>query len=330
MARGNVFVTGANGYIGNAVARAFARAGWRVFGLVRKPAAAADLAAAEITPVLGTLDGASLIPKLPALDVIVSCTEQVPGYAAHFDTVLHLVCELAKTSNAHGIRPLVLWTSGCKDYGTTAVHGSPDLAPHTEDSPLHSPPLLRERTASCPRIFQHDSFDAVLLRPTCVYGYSSSYYGGLFDYAAASKDELVVPADENSIMHATHVDDCAEAYVVIAQRPREEVAGQMYNISGERYETVREVCTALAKEYGLKVRFAVEAGSEFPTGLHFVLGFSQWVGSDKIRKLGWRDVRAAFSDDMGVYRKAYEARGGDGVLKKRMEMAAEAAGGQKA
>lgn len=31
-----VLVTGANGYIGNAVAKAFARAGWRTYGLVRR------------------------------------------------------------------------------------------------------------------------------------------------------------------------------------------------------------------------------------------------------------------------------------------------------
>ena len=51
----NVFVTGATGYIGGAVAAAFRRAGHRVFGLVRSSEKARSLAQAEIVPVLGDL-----------------------------------------------------------------------------------------------------------------------------------------------------------------------------------------------------------------------------------------------------------------------------------
>ncbi len=39
-----VLVTGANGFIGNAVAKAFCRAGWKTFSLIRRNEAAADLA----------------------------------------------------------------------------------------------------------------------------------------------------------------------------------------------------------------------------------------------------------------------------------------------
>ena len=50
-----VFITGATGYVGRNVARAFRRAGRRVLGLTRDAAKAASLAAEEITPVIGTL-----------------------------------------------------------------------------------------------------------------------------------------------------------------------------------------------------------------------------------------------------------------------------------
>ena len=52
--RRKVLVTGANGYIGNAVARAFCAAGWKTFGLIRKREGAADLARHEIHPVVGS------------------------------------------------------------------------------------------------------------------------------------------------------------------------------------------------------------------------------------------------------------------------------------
>ncbi|KAL6406875.1 hypothetical protein AUP68_09685 [Ilyonectria robusta] len=317
-----VLVTGANGYIGSAICRAFVRAGWKTFGLVRKASATAELTLSEAIPVVGTftdhgfLDG--LYEQSQTFDAIVSCTEQFPGYGAHFQEVMGLVRVLAAKSNENGVRPLVLWSSGCKDYGMTGAHGTPGLSAQTEESPLNGPELLRERQESCVTIFDHpELFDAILLRPTCVFGYSSSYYGAMFDFvseeAASGAKVLKVPGNPNSIMHATHVDDCAEAYLQLAQHEdRKAVAGQAFNISGHRYETMQEVTEALAKEYGFEggVEFvsAADAPASFPTGLHSVLSFSQWVGSDKIRQaIGWTDKRSLFSQNVRVHRKAYEA-----------------------
>ncbi|KAH7126120.1 hypothetical protein EDB81DRAFT_810436 [Dactylonectria macrodidyma] len=317
-----VLVTGANGYIGSAICRAFVRAGWKTFGLIRKAEAATELELAEAIPVVGTftdhgfLD--ALYEKSQTFDAIVSCTEQFPGYAAHFAQVMGLVQILAAKSNENGVRPLVLWSSGCKDYGVTAVHGAPDLSPHTEESPFNGPELVRERQESCMTIFDHPKlFDAVLLRPTCVFGLSSSYYGAMFDFvadeAATGAKTLRVPNNPDSIMHATHVDDCAESYLALAQyKDRKAIAGQAFNISSHRYETTREVTEALAKEYGFEggVEFVspAEAPTSYPSGLHSLFGFSQWVGSDKIRQtIGWTDKRLLFSQNVAVHRRAYEA-----------------------
>ncbi|KAF7563289.1 hypothetical protein G7046_g823 [Stylonectria norvegica] len=317
----NVLVTGANGYIGSAVCRAFVRAGWRTFGLIRNPKASQELILQEVEPVVGTytdlqfLD--TLFTRASTFDVIVSCTEKIPGYAAHFEEVILLVQKLAKKSNENGVRPLVLWSSGCKDYGTTSLHGDADLSPHTESSPLNGPELLEERTQNCPRVFEYSNlFDAAVIRPTNVFGYSSSYYGAMLDFAEAETKSgsktLRIPGNANSILHATHVDDCAEAYLSLAEHAdRSAVAGQFFNISAHRYETLAEVASALATEYGFTggVEFvpASEALSSFPAGLHFVFSFSQWVGSEKIRKLtGWADKRMLFTGDLHVYRLAYD------------------------
>ncbi|KEY74714.1 hypothetical protein S7711_05464 [Stachybotrys chartarum IBT 7711] len=333
-----VFVTGANGYIGLAVCRAFVHAGYKVFGLIRRPEAARDLVLNEITPVVGTFADHGFLEALfhqqKTFDVVVNTTEAFPGYAAHFEQALALVRKIAEVSNANSVRPLVLWSSGCKDYGMTLRHGDNDLEPHTEESPLTTIDALAERASSCPRVFDHEGlFDAAVLRPTNVYGYSSSYYGAMLDYAAsaaaAGSATLLIPNDPNNIQHALHVDDCAAAYVALAQHaPRSAVSHQAFNISSHRYETVREVAVALAREYGMTggVRFvaAEEAPATFPGGLHMVFGWSQWVGSEKIRRLtGWDDRRALWSEDLGTYRRAYEAemeRGNDniGVVQARM------------
>ncbi|KFH42238.1 UDP-arabinose 4-epimerase-like protein [Hapsidospora chrysogenum ATCC 11550] len=319
-------IIGANGYIGSAVSRAFVRAGWRVFGLVRRPEAATELALSEVIPVIGTLDGGDLhwvdglLEQAKTLDVIVNCLELFPEYAKIYDKIMGLVLRLANASSRHGVRSLLMWSSGCKDYGLSPLHGDPSLVPQTEDTPLN--PVaepIRQRIQTSLAIFKHkDVLDGVVLRPTSVYGYSSSYYGALMDYAAAeaTKGEpaLRIPVNPNVPMHATHIDDCAEAYVALAEHEdRAAIAGASFNISAHRYETVREVCDALAAEYcfpaGIEFITEEEAGDWFPKSLHFALNFPQWVGSERIRRLtGWTDKRLLFSENVKAHRIAYEAQ----------------------
>ena len=48
-----IFITGATGYVGSAIAARFARGGYDVYGLTRNPERAADLTARSIHPVVG-------------------------------------------------------------------------------------------------------------------------------------------------------------------------------------------------------------------------------------------------------------------------------------
>src|SRR6187402_1860225 len=178
-----VLVTGANGYIGHAVALAFVRAGWTTYGLVRNPSYLPLLRAAEIHPLLGSPSSPTFLTDLEkegvTFDVLVSTTEQILDYFPHYNDVVALLRTLAtQTLKAKGVKPLVLFTSGCKDYGMIPyLANSPELAPQTEVTPLNPPPFAVDRAAGTLRIFDHgDVFDAVALRPTNVYGGSSSYY----------------------------------------------------------------------------------------------------------------------------------------------------------
>lgn len=314
----SVLVTGANGYIGNAVARAFVRAGWTTYGLVRNQETRASLRADEIISILGSASDKAFVERSAnqtkfIFDVVVSCTEQILDYVPHYNDTIALLRALAEASNAVGIRPLVIFTSGCKDYGTTGLDGSKGLSPHIEESPLNAPPMLVARATHAIEVFEHaDLFDAVVIRPTTLYGLSGSFYGPIFDMAAnaAEKGVLELTADPKSIMHGTHVDDCAEAYVAIAEADRSVVKGQCYNISGFRYETLEEVANALVADYKIKggVKYLLEKQKTGVDVVQMLIGFSQWVGSEKLRRnVGWRDKRQLFSEAVHTYRKAYEA-----------------------
>ncbi|EFQ35781.1 NAD dependent epimerase/dehydratase [Colletotrichum graminicola] len=323
MAPKTVLVTGANGYIGNAVARAFVAAGWTTYGLVRSLSAATALAQEEIVPVVGAIDDhashADIRSHLPStLDAIVSVTENILDYVPHYQNTVQMLRTLGEASSAAGLRPLVIFTSGCKDYGVGPhYHGAPGLTPHTEESPINTIPLLKDRATYAVRVFDHsDVFAPVLVRPTNVYGRSSSFYKAFFDVAAKTGAEgkpLLLPAAPSTIVHALHVDDCAEAYVAIAAHPnRAEVEGQAFNISAQRYETVDEVARALAVEYGIQggLQYAEpsslkEGEDPWPPG---IISFPQWTDSTKLTRLtGWKHRRPLFHESIHVYRLAYEA-----------------------
>lgn len=217
-------------------------------------------------------------------------------------------------SEANGVRPLVMFSSGCKDYSTMSEkHGDARLKPHTEESPLNPPAVLIPRCEMGTSLLDKAKtpYDAIVLRPTIVYGYSSSYYGALFDFAAAGKGILKLEADPDAIMHSCHVDDCAEAYVMLAEHPdRSQVVNQAFNISGPHYETARQIGEALARSYDLALEFTAPQGPAeyYFNSVHGLANFWQWVGSDKIRRIvGWETRRASFVEGLEQYRLSREA-----------------------
>lgn len=319
-------VTGANGYIGNAVARAFVRAGWLTLGLVRSASGAHALSAEEILPVTGSIDDvdshADIKNQLPSqVDVIVSTTEDHSDYVRHYNNIVALLRSVSSASSANGVVPLVIFTSGCKDYGVGPHFANdPKLAPHTEASPLNPPAVLALRAEHAQKILEHgDAFGPVLVRPTNVHGRSSSFYGSFFDVAGKAAEAggpLPMVSRPDAICHCMHVDDCGDAYVAIASHPdRKAVEGQIFNISARGYETVDQIGKALVSEYGIAkgleyVDVGLVVKSPWPIML---VDFPQWVGSDKLRRVtGWSDHRPLFTEALRVYRVAYEAAKKDG------------------
>ncbi|OBT45135.1 hypothetical protein VE00_04292 [Pseudogymnoascus sp. WSF 3629] len=308
-------IIGASGYIGGAVARAFARASYLTLGLVRSNSdPLGDLTTYNVRLIIGAASDASA-----AVTSIQSCTKTLDSIViatedrslSHFEGTIELVCALAKLSNGAGIKPLVIFTSGCKDYGPGDLDGASNMKPHTEETSLKAPPSLMSRTLNALKFLEYqDLFDAVVARPTNVHGYSSSYYGLFIDLALAAKEKntkLMLPGDPRTIMHSVHVDDCAEAYLAIAEHPdRKQVAGEIFNISpGQKYETLNRVASALQKVFQLEN--GVDCIAQELSAANVLFAWSQWVGSEKIRELtGWKDTRPMFAEDMWRYGREFE------------------------
>lgn len=313
--RKTVLVTGANGFIGNAVAKAFSRAGWRTYGLTRRQSATLDLARNEIHPIVGSPEDLSFLDDVAEVvfDVVVSNTEDHDDAQGHLEKVGLMLDEIGRGGAVRGIRPLVMFSSGCKDYGVMAEnHGDPNLVPHSEASPINPPAFLAARTNFGRLLLseRHEYYDVTVLRPTNVYGRTSSQYGLLFDLAAASDAVLRIIGDPDAIMHALHVDDCADAYVCLAEHDRAVVSGRAFNISNERYDTARGIGEALSRSYGLTLAFEPAPADISLWSAHGLANFSQWVSSDELRALtGWRERKPTFAEGVQQYRIAYEAAG---------------------
>jgi len=99
---------------------------------------------------------------------------------------------------------------------------------------------------------------------------------------------------------------------------RRAVGGQAFNISARAWETLEAIGEALCKEYGLKgINWVNKASrgtdSEVSVFLSLVTGYSQWVGSEKLRKVtGYSDKRLLFTEGIKAYRGSYEVLMRDG------------------
>jgi uncharacterized protein YbjT (DUF2867 family) len=124
-----VFLTGANGFIGGAVASALIADGHRVRGLVRDQAKAAAVAAHGIEPVIGSLDDALLLQaQAHACDGVVNAAS-----SSHRGAVEALIAGLAGSG-----KPL-LHTSGSSIVADRAM-GEPSNRIFHEDTPIEPEP----------------------------------------------------------------------------------------------------------------------------------------------------------------------------------------------
>lgn len=169
----------------------------------------------------------------------------------------------------------------CKDYGTIYLDEAEVLASHTEQFLINSSSFVIHRAIYASKIFDHsDLFDVVLLRSTIVYDLSDSFYDSLLKMTArvAENDVLELIVDSRSILHETHVDDCAEVYVAIAAHEnRNAMKGKCYNISEHRYETLSEIVTALVKEYKIAdgVKYTLARKNVDIDVMQMLISFSQ-------------------------------------------------------
>lgn len=294
-----IFLTGASGYLGLAVAQAFRRAGHRVSGLARSATAAETLMRHEVAPVLGTLE-------LP---------ERYREAAARADVIVHLAVDYAADTaavDAQTVRALLgvavearepkrlLYTSGVWVYGDTG----PSAADETQ--PLRPPGAVAWRPAVERLVLEMSGVRGTVLRPGVVYGGRGGLTGMWF--AGATAGELRLAGDGTNRWAMVHVEDLADAYVRAAEV---DVAGVVFNLTDETAMTQGALARAAGDVAGYRGALTPTTPAEASAQLGPLaeaLGLDQHVSSAQARHLlGWRPRHAGFAAEAITYYAAWRA-----------------------
>ena len=311
-----VFVTGATGYIGFAVATALRRHGHRVFGLARSDAKAAHLTRHEIEPVIGDLSG----PKTYA-DLAAQCSVLIHtafDYSADGVAKNKLTIDTLLDAAGRGAQPKTLvFTSGAWVYGDTGERMV------DETTPLNPIKLVAWRPAHEQLVLRAGGVRGLVIRPGCVYGGAGGLTARWFAEPAAamrspsplvergSGGEAAVVGDGRQRWTMVHVDDLADAYVRAAESG---LAGEIFNVTDRSRFTVLELATAAARAAGYKgeIRPLPLAEARKTMGdFADALAVNQHVDSGKaVRLLGWQPRHGGFLDEVEVLYGAWKANQG--------------------
>src|SRR3954453_4136385 len=199
------------------------------------------------------LFGEDVLPQHQKLEVIkgeMRDTDVLADANRDMDAVIQLACisndpsfeldpELSKSINFDAIEPTVQFARefGLQRYvyaSTSSVYGVSDAPEVTEDHPLV--PLTdynKYKGLTEPHVlkYQTDDFTPVIIRPATVCGYSPrlrlDLTVNILTNLAANNRRITIFGDSQKRPNI-HIDDIAELYVDLLERPVEQIAGKTF------------------------------------------------------------------------------------------------------
>lgn len=296
-----IFLTGASGFIGSAVARALARAGHDVVGLVRTQDKARALEASEVSTVLGDMgEPARWLGAARDCSALVHCASETS--AKHWELDARTTDELLGIAVNAGRPRTVLYTSGVWIYGAT---GAKLVDEATPPEPID---LAKPRVAIEQRVLAAGGGDVrtLVVRPGCVYGGAG---GGMTSpwFEGATQGALQVVGTGRERWAMVHVEDLADLYVRALESPH----GGVFNATDRSRFTVLECARAAMRAAGAEgepqiVPAEKARGAMGPFA--DALALDQHVDSRKAAALlGWQPRHGGFVDGAERYYRSWRA-----------------------
>lgn len=290
-----VFLTGATGYIGTAVAEALKAAGHSLTGLVRSEESGKKLGRLGITVVQSELtDGEIISTVARTADAVI---HMATTNDANFPKADRAVIDAVLAALAGTNKPFI-YTSGVWVLGETGDKQADETSP---TSPLA---IVAWRPAHEKLVLEAKGIKGIVLRPGIVYGRA----GGIpAMWAAAAKSGAVRYIGSGSQRWPTvHVEDLAGLY---AKALAQGTAGSLFHgISGE--VEVRKLAETIAKSGGRNAKaesWTLEEARKALGPFADALAADQRIGAPKtVQALGWKATRPGILEDVekGSYAQA--------------------------
>ena len=293
-----IFITGATGYVGGAIAARLARAGHEVHGLTRRKRAAEALARAGLKPVIGDLSSpASFVGVLKNCDAVVHAAVDSKAWAARDQAALEIFRAAAQDGRVRHL----LYTSG------VWVHGDTGGQVADETTALEPAELVRWRVTheEVALDLADDEVAVVVFRPAIVYGESRGIIGGLFE-EARTKRTVTIPGDGAQHWELVHRDDVAEAYHLALEYAR---GGERYLLTDEAHATATEIGAAIARATGARLQHRDREAVVKELGAYGeALLLSQQVTAARARReLGWVPRHPSFTGGIEALHAEWQA-----------------------
>jgi nucleoside-diphosphate-sugar epimerase len=236
-----VFLTGASGYVGQAIIRSLRSRGHQVSGLVRSDTSAAKVAALGAEPVRGDIRDLALLQAQTATSdgTVHTAFEFTPDVATVDREATLAMLEALKGSG----KPFI-YTSGAWIYGPT--HGR--LV--DENSPLDVPAIYqltqRSDVEALVRSYAQQGVRTIVTRGGLAYGCGGGPLNLFLSQLQGGRTLRHVGAGMNHFP-AVHVDDFAELYALALEKAP---AGAVYNVTDGVLMTYKELFELLARANG--------------------------------------------------------------------------------
>jgi nucleoside-diphosphate-sugar epimerase len=283
-----VFLTGATGYIGSAVAERFRASGHEVSALARSDASAAKLAATGIRGVPGDFgDPRSITGAAREADGVISL-------ATTYDPAIDGPAIEAILDALFGSNKPFIYTSGIWSHGDT---GGKVVDETSAPRPAQ---IVSWRQAVEERVLQASGrgVRSVVIRPAIVYGRGGGIPAGFVESAQKEGAARYVGTGENR-WPFVHVDDLAELYLLALEKAPPGTL--LLGVSGPAFK-VAEVAAAASRGAGAGGKTAAwpleqARGKLGPSADALVLD-QQASGKKAENLLGWGPSRPSVLEDL--------------------------------
>jgi nucleoside-diphosphate-sugar epimerase len=267
-----VFLTGATGYIGSAIAEALQAAGHAVLGLARSPEAEENLREHDVEPASGDLT------KPDTLVNAVRASEAVIHAGTTNNGVQDSAAVGAMLKAREGSAKPFIYTSGIWVLGDTGGQIA------DEESPVNPAALVAWRPALEQLVIKSGG---VVIRPAIVYGRGGGIPAG-FVQAAREQGVAKYVGDGENRWPFVHVEDLADLYAHALERGESGALFHAVDGPSVRVKEVAEAASFAGDGAGRIEAWPLEQARGALGALADALVLDQQVSAEKARKLlGW-------------------------------------------